>query len=110
MNGYNQRNGTPSAASDRKIISINGLLVPVEWDDQGNVTGMAVYTFNEQEYRLIGRGMRGLLGHIRKRIMVQGFLVERKGRKYLRVQGYRPVESSAPEPGSPFGEPLSPAS
>ena len=50
-------------------ITIRGLLVPVDWDEKGNITETAVSTYFEEEY-LIERNARGeaLLPFLRQKV------------------------------------------
>jgi hypothetical protein len=75
-------------------ITIRGLLVPVDWDERGNVTGTAVSTYFEEEY-LIERNVRGeaLLPFLRQKLKVIGVLtVDNHGRKVMRVEEHEVIE------------------
>jgi hypothetical protein len=75
-------------------IIIRGLLVPVDWDEKGNITETAVSTYLEEEY-LIERNARGeeLLPFLRQRVKVIGLVrMDDRGRKVIRVEEYDVVE------------------
>ena len=75
-------------------ISIRGLLVPVDWDEKGNITKTAVSTYFEEEY-LIETNVRGeeLLPFLRQMVKVIGFVrMDERGRKVVRVEEYEVIE------------------
>jgi hypothetical protein len=75
-------------------ITIRGLLVPVDWDERGNITETAVSTYFEEEY-LIERNARGeaLLPFLRQKVRVVGIVeMDERGRKVVRVEEYEVIE------------------
>ena len=84
--------GDKSPAKDS--IVIRGLLVPVDWDERGNITETAVSTYFEEEYR-IERNVRGesLLPFLRQKVKVIGLVrIDKRGRKVVRVEEYEVIE------------------
>ena len=75
-------------------ITIRGLLVPVDWDERGNITETAVSTYFEEEY-LIEKNTKGeaLLPFLRQKVKVIGLVrMDGRGRKVIRVENYEVVE------------------
>jgi hypothetical protein len=75
-------------------ITIRGLLVPIDWDEKGNITETAVSTYFEEEYR-IERNARGeaLLPFLRQKVKVIGLVsMDDHGRKVVRVEEYEVIE------------------
>jgi hypothetical protein len=75
-------------------IIIRGLLVPVDWDEEGNITEIAVSTYFEEEY-LIEKNAREevLLPFLRQKVKVIGFVrMDERGRKIVRVEEYEVIE------------------
>lgn len=75
-------------------ITIRGLLIPVDWDEKGNITETAVSTYFEEEYR-IERNARGeaLLPFLRQKVKVIGFVrMDDRGRRVVRVEEYEVIE------------------
>ncbi len=75
-------------------ITIRGLLVPVDWDEKGNITEIAVSTYFEEEY-LIEKNVReeALLPFLRQKVKVIGFVrMDERGRKVVRVEEYEVIE------------------
>ena len=84
--------GKKSPAED--FITIRGLVVPVDWDDKGNITETAVSTYLEEEY-LIERNSKGeaLLAFLRQKVKVIGLVkINDVGRKVVRVKEYEIIE------------------
>jgi hypothetical protein len=75
-------------------ITIRGLLVPIDWDEKGNITEIAVSTYFEEEY-LIEKNVRGeeMLPFLRQKVKVIGFVrMDERGRKIVRVEEYEVIE------------------
>ena len=75
-------------------IVIRGLLVPVDWDERGNIIETAVSTYFEEEY-LIERNARGeaLLPFLRQKVKVVGLVsMDERGRNVMRVEDYEVIE------------------
>ena len=71
------------------LFKIQGLIIPVDWDEGGHVLAVAVSTFNEEEY-LVEKGGKGdeLLGLLRKEVAVSGVVGIREGGKTIKVKRY----------------------
>jgi hypothetical protein len=67
--------------------SIKGILVPVDWDDKGNVIKAAILTANEDEY-IIEENEKGkkLLGLMQQVVEIKGVVREEAGRKIITVE------------------------
>ena len=73
-----------------ELTTIRGIVIPVDWDDEGNALAAAISSPDEQEY-LIKQDAKGkkLLGFIRQEIEVSGVLKKAiKGRKIIKVKTY----------------------
>ena len=58
----------------KSVESFIGVIIPVEWDEDGNITAIAIATEDEKEYRISyanrkGKAIRKLL---RKRVRIKG--------------------------------------
>jgi len=61
----------------RELITLKGLLVPMEWDEQGQVVGFALSTYDEKEYVLSNpKGSRRLKELLRQVVWVKGTLTK----------------------------------
>jgi hypothetical protein len=79
-----QRNG------EDHLVTIAGVIVPSDWDRQGNVTGVSISAFDEEEYFVQGQGKGGeLIQHVRKDAEVVGWVEVERGKKKITVKHYR---------------------
>lgn len=77
------------AKASSKVTKIRGVIVPTAWDDQGNVTGIAISSHDENEYQVDPKGKGSeLLPHIRKEVDAAGVVREEEGKKIVRVRKY----------------------
>lgn len=75
-------------------ITIRGLLVPVDWDEKGNITETAISTYFEEEYLIEKNARRDeMLPFLRQRVKVIGLVsMDARGRKAVRVEEYEVIE------------------
>jgi len=72
------------------LARITGVIVPADWDRQGNVIGVSISGFDEQEY-LVQKQARGaeLIQHVRQDAEVVGWVEGERGKKKITVKHYR---------------------
>ena len=77
------------------LFKIQGLIIPVDWDEAGRVLAVAVSTFDEEEY-LVEKDGKGdeLLGLLRKEVEVNGVVGIRDGGKTIKVKKYTLINKS----------------
>lgn len=72
---------------NKKEISLRGIVVPVDWDRDGNATRFALMSDDEEEYLLEENTRRGeLLSLMRSHVEVRGLAREEAGRKIIVVE------------------------
>lgn len=72
-----------------RLITIRGLIIPVNWDERGKVTAIAASTFDEEEYLLEhDKKLNPPFSLIRKEVEVTGYVREEKGKKIMTVQEF----------------------
>jgi hypothetical protein len=82
----------------KKTTVVKGVVVPTDWDEQGNVVALAISSNDEKEYMVDKKGKgRDLLGLIRKEVEVRGVIREEDDRKIIRVSKYSLTERSEPQ-------------
>jgi hypothetical protein len=71
------------------MISVRGVIIPVKWDERGNVTAVAISTHDEEEYLIDGRE-RGeeLKTFIREEVELTGPVREEKENRIITVKKY----------------------
>mgnify|MGYP006307663277 CR=1 FL=1 len=72
------RDGKFDPLSHETPASFTGIVVPIEWDEDGNPLSIAIATEDEQEYRIVddGRQGRALRKLLRRRVRITGTLGE----------------------------------
>lgn len=82
------------AKGPSKVTKIRGVVIPTAWDDQGNVTGIAISSHDENEYQVDHKGKGPeLLLHIRKEVEAAGVVREEEGKKIVRIRKYTVKEA-----------------
>lgn len=76
--------------SRKEQITIRGILVPVDWDGEGNVIRIAIMAAKEEEYLVEENvGGRRLFGLIQREVEVRGVMREEASQKIITVQECR---------------------
>jgi hypothetical protein len=98
------------AKGPSKVTKIRGVVIPTAWDDQGNVTGIAISSHDENEYQVDHKGKGPeLLLHIRKEVEAAGVVREEEGKKIVRIRKYavkEGIETGNMYPGENGNDPL----
>jgi len=73
---------------------IRGIVIPADWDEQGNVAALVIAAPNEEEYS-VGMDKKGkeLIAFLREEIEVSGFVSEKKNKKIVKVKEYSSEET-----------------
>lgn len=73
-------------------ITIKGILVPAEWDEEGNIIGLSIMTVDEKEYVVEEKtNGRGLFDLVRHEVELRGLAREEDGRKAILVESCRQI-------------------
>jgi hypothetical protein len=98
------------AKGSSKVTKIRGVVIPTAWDDQGNVTGIAISSHDENEYQVDPKGKGPeLLLHIRKEVEAAGVVREEEGKNIVRIRKYtvkEAIETVNLNPGDNGNDPL----
>lgn len=73
------RTKEPKSYPKNRSITVIGIIVPVEWDTEGNPTRMALSTDDEHEYVIDRRSKKGneMAKLLREQVQVEGILNEK---------------------------------
>ena len=73
-----------------ETIIIRGIVIPVAWNEKGDVISVAIATYNEGKY-LVENNVMGqqLFLLLRKRVVIDGVLVTRDKIKAIEINSYR---------------------
>ena len=88
------------------LTKIRGVVVPIAWDESGRVMGIAISTWEEDEYvvDLEGKG-KELLSHIRDEVEVIGRTRDEDNSKFIEVTELSLKQGSAEMGTGLLGEP-----
>ena len=80
-----------SKGTGDELTTIRGIVIPVDWDEDGNVLATAISSQDEHEYFVeLDKKGKKMLGLIRRGIEVSGVVRKIiKGRKTITVKSYR---------------------
>jgi hypothetical protein len=72
-----------------QLMRIRGIVIPTEWDEQGNVAAVSIAAHDEEEYR-VGMDDKGkeLAVFLREQVEVSGFVREHEEKKIIKVERY----------------------
>jgi len=75
-----------------KIITRRGIVIPVDWDENGKVIAAALSTHKEEEY-LIDHDYKGrkLMDHIHHEVEVGGVARKNKNKKSITITTYEGI-------------------
>jgi hypothetical protein len=87
--GSRIREGKMEYKKNLNLIQIQGLIIPVDWDEEGNPISVAISTFHEEE-NLVEKDTKGdqLLGLLREEVKVSGEVWIEEEIKTIRVKKY----------------------
>ena len=72
---------------ETREIRVRGIVIPVEWDADGNAIKAAISATNEEEYLIEDDKNSGqFLGLIRQEVDVRGMVREEAGRRIITVE------------------------
>lgn len=72
-----------------KLITIRGLIMPADWDEEGNINAVAISTFEEDQYLVLNdeKGEQ-LLPLIRREVKITGELGQKGRRKTIKLKTF----------------------
>lgn len=88
-----------TAEQAREPINIQGLVVPVDWDEEDNVIAVAIATDQEEEY-FVNPTPEGeeLIDYVDEKVEVTGFVTEdEEGNKEIEVTQFWSLDQSVEE-------------
>ena len=82
--------GDDKRKAGNNLVAIRGIVIPADWDEKGNITAVAVSTYDEVEYFIENHEKaEELKAVIREEVEVHGILREGKNRPVIKVKEYR---------------------
>ena len=75
-----------------KLISLRGVILPFDWNKDGNIIAIGLSGIDEKEYRIEGKAKKSeLLGLLQKEVEVTGLLKEEAGTRTILLKRYRQI-------------------
>lgn len=73
-----------------ETITIRGIVIPVAWNEKGDIISVAIATYNEGKY-LVENSVKGqqLFSLLRKRVVIDGGLLTRDKIKSIEINNFR---------------------
>ena len=84
------------------MVRVTGIIIPVDWDGEGNVAHLGIETFDEDFYLIATEteGFHQLKRLLRKEVELFGTVGENTAGKVIRVTKYGPIEGRSAGPQS----------
>jgi hypothetical protein len=71
----------------KAMINISGIIIPVNWDANGNITGLAIATHKEEEYFIENdKKATQLWPFLRQEVKITGILKSKRGKKIIKLK------------------------
>jgi hypothetical protein len=79
--------------TQRSNQKIEGIIIPSNWDENGLIKGVSIYTSDEKEYLVqLNSLSRELLDHVHHKVEVTGKILEHlNGRRQIILNSYRKI-------------------
>ena len=69
------------------MINISGIIIPVDWDAMGNITGMAIATHQEEQYFIEDDDEAARLrSFLRQEVKITGVLKIKGGKEIIEIK------------------------
>jgi len=79
----------PKSKKSNQLITVRGILLPVDWDEDGHVIALGLSGTDEKEYQIEIRNKKAeLLALLQKEVEVTGRLRERSGNSVIVLKNY----------------------
>ena len=71
------------------MICIEGLIIPANWDEKGNVVDLAIATSDEKEYLITDKDQVARLKPLlRQEVEIRGILRTKEGKRIIKVKKF----------------------
>jgi hypothetical protein len=74
---------------EKRKIRVRGIVIPVEWDAEGNTIKAAIAATNEEEYLIEDKNLEQFLDMIQQEVDVRGMVREQAGRRIITVERFQ---------------------
>ena len=71
------------------MICIEGIIIPANWDNNGNVVDLAIATRDEEEYLITDKDqIARLKSFLRQEVEIEGITQIQKGKRIIKVKKF----------------------
>jgi hypothetical protein len=82
----------PKSKKSSQLITLRGIILPIDWDKDGNVITLGLSGTDEKEYRIEVKAKKPeLLALLQKEVEVTGLLKEEAGTRTILLKRYRQI-------------------
>jgi hypothetical protein len=86
-----------------QLVTIKGIVIPVDWDQKGNPLSVAIATHKEEEYLICNDSQgKSLLDLVTKEVEVTGSLIEIAGINIVKVKDIAKCKLANPFEANPL--------
>ncbi len=79
---------------NRRKITVKGILLPSEWDENGAVLELTFFTHDEEEFRVKAKEMMPELHKVvRQEVVIEGYLTWEDGHNIIQITAFSPFGS-----------------
>ena len=83
------KTGTKENGPDQDSVVIKGIILPANWDPDGNTTAVVLSSYNEDEYMVTAdKKSSELLAFLRREVEVVGQIKKIDNKEYITVKEY----------------------
>jgi hypothetical protein len=76
------------------MICIEGVIIPANWDNKGNIVDLAVATRDEEEYLIADKDqVLRLKRLLRQEVVIEGILKTKEGKKIIKVKRFNKLNT-----------------
>jgi hypothetical protein len=76
------------------MISIEGIIIPANWDNNGEVVNLAIATRNEEEYLITDKDqIASIKPLLRQEVEIEGILQTKEGIKIIEVKRFSKLKN-----------------
>lgn len=76
------------------MICVEGIIIPANWDNKGNVIDLAIATRNEEEYLITDKDQVAILKPLlRQEVKIRGILGTKDGQRIINVKKFSKLKN-----------------
>jgi hypothetical protein len=86
---HTTKNGAANPRLKAKMICVEGIIIPANWDNKGNVVDLVLAARDEEEYLIRDKEqVTRLKSFLRQEVKIKGILRTKEGKKIIKVKKF----------------------